>query len=384
MLRGSFIAPFRSSNKSSGDSQPAQSAETAPMSSSSVFPALHRLETSPEPASGSPRLSMQGSTSRASAPSLIDFGGSSSSSSKKDTALITLKFTGPSFLDVVVKDGDTKEALYIFETIYDSTYIYRLDGDSKKAIRTATVKFPPTVSKGRGKTGITVQVGEGRWREAEEFLKCGALGNFANRKFNIPHWPNAVKWKLVPGSSYYCTTSGIKGPVAVFDAAVLSAPPRLRVFQTFLNGDAERTQENYHGVPVMLLDYLMLTSLLMVTDVQEWLDRPQTDNGRVRIPGSSAPVVQKWLAIIHDEPIPDTPPGSPLQTAVSDWDARSRLSGGYAQSAYGGSSSSDPMTPVTPATSAHSSFIRRDEDIPPLIHMGPLARLHCPRRRSLL
>ena len=104
---------------------------------------------------------------------------SSSSSSKKDTALVTLKFTGTSFLDVVVKDAETKEALYLFETVHDSTNIYRLDGESGQAIRTATVKFPPTVSKGRGKTGITVQAGEGRWREAEEFLKCGALGNFA-------------------------------------------------------------------------------------------------------------------------------------------------------------------------------------------------------------
>ncbi|KAF7797635.1 hypothetical protein EIP86_008835 [Pleurotus ostreatoroseus] len=386
MLRGSFIAPFRSSK--SADNPPPPSSGTPP-TSSSIFPALSKLETASENA---PRSSTQGGPSRAPPPpSLIGIPTltSSSSSSAKDAARITLKFTGPSFLDVVVKDADTKEALYIFETVHDSTNIYRLDGDSRQAIRTATVKFPPTVMKGRGKTGITVQAGEGRWREAEDFLKCGALGNFAyvlvldgahitfprtvsvalltrivysNRKFNIPHWPNPLRWKLVPGSSYYCTTSGIKGPIAVFDAAVLSAPPRLRVFQTALNGDAERTQVNYRGVPVLLLDYLMLTALLMVTDVQEWLDRPQTENGRVRIPGSSAHVVQKWLAIIHGEPIPDSPPSSPVHTVISDWDARSRMSSGYPHSSYGGSSSSDPMTPITPA----SSYMRRDEDIPPV------------------
>ena len=67
------------------------------------------------------------------------------------------------------------------------------------------------------------------------------------------------------------------------DAAVLSAPPRLRIYNNMTN-DGDRLQQNIKGMPVLLLDYLITTSLLLVTEVQEWLDRPQTVDGRVRIP----------------------------------------------------------------------------------------------------
>lgn len=167
-----------------------------------------------------------------------------------------------------------------------------------------------------------------------------------------------------------CSTSGIKGPIAVLDAAVLSAPPRLRVFQTFLNGDAERTQENIKGVPVLLLDYLITTALILVTEVQEWLDRPHNESGRVRIPGSSAPAIQKWLAIIHNEPIPMSPPMSPSADAQSLWDVRSRISG--TTSVADSNSSGDLYTPITPATPSMSFMTSRNEDIPPVPPLPPL------------
>ena len=97
----------------------------------------------------------------------------------------------------------------------------------------------------------------------------------------------------------------MKGPVAVLDAATLSAPPRLKIYDTLIEKDLARSQDNYKGIPTILIDYLVVTAFLLVTDVQEWLDRPQSEDGRVRIPGSSAPAVQKWLAVIHGEPPPD-------------------------------------------------------------------------------
>ena len=146
-----------------------------------------------------------------------------------------------------------------------------------------------------------------------------------------------------------CTTQDIKGPIAVLDAAVLSAPPRLRVYNN-MTKDGDRLQQNIKGVPILLLDYLITTSLLLVTEVQEWLDRPQTVDGRVRIPGSSAPAVQKWLAIIHGETIP-TSPASPALTAVSSqWDERSYRHSGRTES-IAESSYSDTLPPSTPATS---------------------------------
>lgn len=139
---------------------------------------------------------------------------------------------------------------------------------------------------------------------------------------------------------------------------MLSAPPRLRVYHNFTDGD-DRTQQNIRGVPVLLLDYLVTTSLILVTEVQEWLDRPQTVNGRVRIPGSSAPVVQRWLALIHGEPLPASPSSPTLTATTSHWDERSNRHSA-------GSSSSDPITPSTPGTSNGSFFSPRNEDIPPV------------------
>lgn len=191
MLRGSLLSPFLTASKSTDDppsQERPQSANPCRMSSSSVFPVLRRLETSSSDMSPLPsRFSMQ------SAPSIMssEAGASISSSSRrggKDSALISLKFTGPSFLDVVIKDNDTKDALYIIETVRDDTTVYRLDAQSRQGIPTATVKWPQSLVKGKGKSGRTVKIGDGRWRDAEEFLKYGALGNYAYVSTAVRHF----------------------------------------------------------------------------------------------------------------------------------------------------------------------------------------------------
>ena len=182
MARGSLITPLipftKPANNSASTERP-QTADLSRMSSSSVFPALRRLETSSGDGSLSPRRSMSLRPSTASG--ALDRSNTTSSSSRApgDTSLLNLRFSGPSFLDVVVKDGETKDAMYILETVRESTCIYRLNGPTREAIKAATVQWPQTLVKGKGKTGRTVQMGEGRWRDSEEFLKYGALGNTA-------------------------------------------------------------------------------------------------------------------------------------------------------------------------------------------------------------
>lgn len=106
---------------------------------------------------------------------------------------------------------------------------------------------------------------------------------------------------------------------------MLSAPPRLRIYQTLIDGEVAREQENFGGVPVLLLDYIVTTALLLVTDVQEYLDRPV---GHVRIPGSSARIIQRWLAIIHDTPLPPDPePKQPASPVRSPTDSQPEGSG---------------------------------------------------------
>ncbi|OBZ70854.1 hypothetical protein A0H81_09226 [Grifola frondosa] len=225
-------------------------------------------------------------------------------------SLLSLKLSGPSFLDTVIRDESTKEPLYIIETVREVTTVHRLDPVLSLANKTATVEWPLTPVRIKGKSGRTVQLGNGSWRDVEDFFKVGPLGNTAIRKFQLPHYPHTLKWKLVLGNCFCCTTSGIKGPVAVLDAATLSAPPRLKIYHTLINGEAALSQHNHHGVPTILLDYLIITALLLVTDVQEWLDRPSHDTGGTRIPGSSSYMVQRWLAIIHNRPLPPRPPTS--------------------------------------------------------------------------
>jgi len=80
-----------------------------------------------------------------------------------------------------------------------------------------------------------------------------------------------------------CTCSSTKGPLAVLHAAHLSAPPRLGIYSSLLReDDTTHSQPNYGGVPHVLLDYLIATSLLLVTDIEEYLHRPVQDVGAAR------------------------------------------------------------------------------------------------------
>lgn len=129
----------------------------------------------------------------------------------------------------------------------------------------------------------------------------------------------------------------------------------------------------------MMLDYLVTTSLLLVTEVQEWLDRPQNSSGRCRIPGSSAYSVQRWLAIIHGDPLPPSPPTSPAETAASvPWTISDRrISGATSSSGPRSANTSEfyGSVPSTPATSVHSSFFSPgQEDVPPVPPLPDLTR----------
>ncbi|KAI8994004.1 hypothetical protein BD414DRAFT_270047 [Trametes punicea] len=307
------------------------------------------------------------------------------SSSQNPKPIIVLKLSGSSFLDTVIRDDKTKDPIYILETANDLTSVYRLDHQRDEPVKAAAVQWPLHPVRIKGKTGRSVQFGNGSWRDTEDLLKAGPLGGTAVRKFNIPHYPNSLKWRLIPGNCFCCVTHAVKGPVAVLDAATLSAPPRLKVYHPLIDRDLARSQDNYKGVPTVFLDYLVVTALLLVTDVQEWLDRPR----EARIPGSSSYTVQRWLALIHSTPAPPEPqhptvdlsltvPSTPPHSATIPspggyWETRSgvtSLSGSGSGGSYAGDpfTPTTPATPATPATSANSSafFSRSLEDVPPV------------------
>jgi hypothetical protein len=225
--------------------RPSSSAPNTPAqpSTSAIFPALRKLDLSSDPLA---------------------------------QPLVTLTLSAPSFLDSVVKDDFSSTPLYIIETHQDRTGIYRCDSDVHSVAR---LQWPTATKMASANavalSGITVQMHGGRWRPTEEFMKFGSL--FTSRKFNIPHHLHSFKWKRV-GPSFNCTCASVKGPVAILEAAVLSAPPRLRIYSSLLREvDTSRPQPNFGGVPYALMDYLVTTSLILVTDIEEWMHRPVDD-----------------------------------------------------------------------------------------------------------
>ena len=207
----------RSPSQPSPDLSRSPSARSARMSSS-LLPALRLAGLAPDP---------DRERDRARDRSSRDMRSSSSRSSKdthtKPRPLLVLKLSGSSFLDAIIRDDRSKDPLYILETSSDITSIHRLDHPRDVPIKAATVQWPLHPVRVKGKSGRTIQISGGSWREAEDILKSGPLGNTAYaktpldhhllplltvsssssiRKFNLPHYPNSLKWKLIPGNCF--------------------------------------------------------------------------------------------------------------------------------------------------------------------------------------
>ena len=110
----------------------------------------------------------------------------------------------------------------------------------------------------------------------------------SSRRFNIPNYSHTMKWKRV-GASYWvrrilplscrcthnyafqqCITAAVKGPIAIFEPSNASSPPRLVVFETLHDRYDARQMLVHRGVSLLLLDYLLVTCLLLVTEAHEW------------------------------------------------------------------------------------------------------------------
>jgi hypothetical protein len=93
-----------------------------------------------------------------------------------------------------------------------------------------------------------------------------------------------MKWKL-HGNLYWvsqfksispptlnvwqCTTPSVLGVIATLDPRRGNRPPKLTVYED-LPDEHNPHKPVYGGVSVLLLDYLVVTALLLVTDLQEW------------------------------------------------------------------------------------------------------------------
>ncbi|KAJ7902165.1 hypothetical protein B0H14DRAFT_2428908, partial [Mycena olivaceomarginata] len=293
------------------------------------------------------------------------------------SALVTLKLSSLSFLDSVVKDDASRDPLYVVRTTGTSTSVLRND-PWEGLTKTAEIKWPkviPTKGKTKETLGVLVQMSDGRWQSADTVLRPGTMLS-APPKFTIPNFPNSMKWKRV-GAAYWCTTSSVKGPIATFHPAVEGVPPRIRVFETLHDRHDSRPILVHNGVSVLLLDHLIITAMLLVTDVQDWMlvqkyegddaspppILPPLATGSTTdlfdTPPQSAPASNsQWRKILYGEPI--FPKRYPSSRSASTTDLSAPLPISTKQMAkilYG-----DPIHPSLTSSPITSSWDSGDED----------------------
>ncbi|TFY79679.1 hypothetical protein EWM64_g4329 [Hericium alpestre] len=319
---------------------------------------------------------------------------------------ITLKLSSPSFLDSVVHDDLSDNPLYAIETVDNITKIRR--SDAKGFITTSRVRWTASsrpssaMRRSREFDDPCISFGNGSWKPVDEFLTFSYGTLSMSRKFYIPHHPNSLRWKRV-GAVYHCLTNDVKGPVAILEPAVSTTLSQLKVFNPMLRSrDTSRPQKMHGGVPISLLDFLLATAMLLVTEPNEWtnvtrpgpINEPDEDNeiraGPSRFSrtshGSSLSLSSLFNAQAPPEPQP-LPPPVPNMPSVEQWrktvpslratspDAlRSGSPSSPAQTSGGASHSSDSTDPLsTPASpgasnlfSFHSPSRQRFSSVPSL------------------
>lgn len=67
-----------------------------------------------------------------------------------------------------------------------------------------------------------------------------------------------------------CTTQTVKGPVAILEPTTGLTGPELRIYHTVFDPHAPNTQRMHAGVPLSVLDFLLVTSMLLLTETDEW------------------------------------------------------------------------------------------------------------------
>ncbi|KAF8915509.1 hypothetical protein CPB85DRAFT_1251415 [Mucidula mucida] len=120
--------------------------------------------------------------------------------------------------------------------------------------------------------GANSQRGMGGGRECAQ---AGSLLSSSPRKFNIPGYSRTLRWKAVDGQ-YWCVSPSVTGPIATLDPAVGSVPPRMKVYESLHDKYDSRPMLVHHGVSLLLLDYLVITALLLVTEMKD-VGRHETD-----------------------------------------------------------------------------------------------------------
>ncbi|TEB06391.1 hypothetical protein FA13DRAFT_1783651 [Coprinellus micaceus] len=158
--------------------------------------------------------------------------------------ILTLEASSRTLIDCTVADNVSSTPLYSVKTVGASTKVTR-NSSTGGTMQFATIRWPkvlPTRIKGKEVSdGVEIQMGNHRYLGGGSLLKYGPKPN-STRKFQIPNYSHQLKWKR-----------------------------RGDVYWTLRDKYDSRGVLYHQGVYILLLDYLIVTAILLLTDLQEWM-----------------------------------------------------------------------------------------------------------------
>ena len=135
--------------------------------------------------------------------------------------LLGLKLSSKSFLDTSLQDDLSSTTVYTIKTTRACTTVLR-NGNENNPLEIATIKWPGAVSTSDARkddNSPLIRMKDSRWTEGPVFLRSGSNPKYVNnsyriislfqtssnsssRKFTIPDYSHAMKWKRY-GTSYW-------------------------------------------------------------------------------------------------------------------------------------------------------------------------------------
>ncbi|CAG8577065.1 12387_t:CDS:2, partial [Acaulospora colombiana] len=188
--------------------------------------------------------------------------------------LLTLNLSSTSYLDTVLYDAashclttnkSNAKALFSIETRANTTTLYRADhkGLNLKYDAVADIQWPTNASSNsKSLSAARVTILNGQPQSAGSFLKKTVLGGHACTS----HRAVAT---FEPSSSFAAGTWGRSKQAT-------SIPSRLSIYTSSVSQHQEHITEEYQGVDVLLIIYLIVSSILLTTPPDAWMNTFQS------------------------------------------------------------------------------------------------------------
>jgi hypothetical protein len=88
--------------------------------------------------------------------------------------------------------------------------------------------------------------------------------SFDNKNITIPTCADMLLCSL------QCTTETVRGPVAILEPGIQRAPPQVKILDPLFRLGTSRPQRMHNGLALSLLDFLLVTAMILITPNDEW------------------------------------------------------------------------------------------------------------------